>query len=84
MIGINVSVHVRFPLLHVGNRHLIYKAVARRPQTHDLPVKRHRLELGLLENFLNPIATIQLALCHCIQITAELGKGSQFAELAQL
>jgi hypothetical protein len=38
-------------------------------------VERHGLELGLLENFLNAIATVELALGHSIQVTTELGKG---------
>ena len=46
--------------------------------------KRQRLILGLFEQFRQATTTFQLALGRGIQIAAELGKGGQFAELAQL
>ena len=55
--------------------HVVEVAVDGREQDLDLLVDRQRLELRLLEHFLNAGAPVELALGRRIEVGAELGEG---------
>ena len=84
MVGVHVGVHLQLPALYIGHGDFVNIAVSHGEETHDLLVQLKRLILGLFESFLNALAAIELALGGRVEIGAELGKGGELAELAEL
>src|SRR5882724_10655191 len=66
------------------DRHIIHIAVLNRPDQGHLSLDSDWAVLGLLENFHNTFAAIDLRLRFCVEFRAKLREGRQLAKLCEI
>ncbi len=80
---VHVLQQLRLKGANLGHWHIVRKAVDDRVNAHDLVFERLRAVLRLLQQFGEPLPTINLRLGGLIEVAGELREGGKFAELRQ-
>src|SRR5579862_6008593 len=84
IVGVHITMELRFPLLHLLDWYVIQKALGSRVNDHDLMLDGHWHVLLLLHDLLLALATINLRFGGFIQVGAKLRESRQIAELRQI